>query len=163
MKESITYYFDMDGVLAKWNLGASLEEVARRGYFLHREPEPEIIVALIYMAKLGYDVRILSAAYEDDHSVHDKSLWLDIYGLADIPRVFVPYGKRKGDFVKEEGNILIDDFTKNLDEWQGIPVKFYNGINGTKGTYRGYAISNRMTASQIVTILRGIGQFNEVA
>lgn len=157
------FYFDMDGVLAKWNSGASLEEVAQRGYFLHREPEPSIMVAVLYMFRKGFDVTVLSAAFQDDHSVQEKSAWLDMYGLKGIPRIFVPYGQRKGDYVKEEGAILVDDFTKNLQEWDGIPVKFYNGINGTKGTYFGYSISNKMTASQIVTVLKGIAMFNEAA
>lgn len=37
-------------------------------------------------------------------------------------------------------NTLIDDFGKNLLEWNGIPVKFYNGINGHGGTKYEFSI-----------------------
>ena len=158
----MVYYFDSDGVLAKWNTQASFEEVLTRGYYLHREPEPVMMVTIKYMFLKGEDVRILTA-YPNEHSLYDKDRWFDLYGLKGIPRIYVPYGDRKGNYVKEEGAILIDDFTRNLNEWKGIPVKFYNGINGTKGTYFGYSISNKMTASQIVTVLKGIAMFNEAA
>lgn len=132
-------YVDMDGVLAKWNLNASLEDTYKKGYFLAREPEPNIIDAVKRLSMVGYDVSILSSAYSV-RACWEKQQWLQSKGLGFLPTLFVPYGDKKADYVDEDNAILIDDFGKNLLEWNGIPVKFYNGINGHGGTKYEFSI-----------------------
>lgn len=144
-------YVDMDGCLARWCEAATKAETHEHGYFLKREPETELIEAV----KGLYDVAILSAVYVDDHSCMEKRIWLRKYGLGKIPFIAVPYGSRKGDFIKNEADaILLDDFSKNLEEWQGIPVKFYNGINGKRKahTYR-YSLNSEMSSQQLMCAL----------
>lgn len=146
-----TIYIDMDGVLARWCETSTREDTHRHGYFLTREPEPAVIEA----ARVLSHASILSAVYEDDHSCTEKRIWLRAHGLGDIPFIAVPYGSRKGDFIKDEASaILLDDFSKNLEEWRGTPVKFYNGINGKKKahTYH-YSLSNDMSAQQLMCAL----------
>lgn len=135
----MTIYVDMDGVLAKWNSSASEEEVAARNYFLNREPEQTIIDAVAALAQEGYDVKILSAAYTV-RACWEKRQWLDQNGLAGVEAIFVPYGEPKSEYVDSENGILIDDFGKNLAEWNGTAIKFYNGINGRNGTQYRYRI-----------------------
>ncbi len=130
---NVTIYFDMDGVLARWNEKASLEEVNAPGYFLHREPEKEVFKLVHFLKNNNYDVRILTAVYENGYAESEKREWLKANGLDEIPITFVPYGDSKFKYVDmTKMNILVDDFKKNLEEWLlngGYPVKFYNGIN----------------------------------
>lgn len=173
MKNSnIHFFFDMDGVLAKWS-NVSVEETCEKGFFSTRDPEPCIIEALKQMQNHGYDVSILSSVYQDDHSSKDKVEWLDMMGLGLIPRIFVPYGEKKADYLegsKSEGgvNILVDDFSKNLREWVDtgehfVGIKFMNGINGTKGTWNGYLVSNKMTSAMLVNAITGIARAEAMA
>ena len=64
--------------------------------------------------------------------------------------------------------ILVDDFSKNLREWVDtgdnfIGIKFMNGINGTKGTWAGYLVSNKMSAAQLVNAITGIAKAEAAA
>ena len=60
------------------------------------------------------------------------------------------------------GDVLVDDFTKNLNEWQGVAVKLYNGINGTHGTWQGFSIHNKMTPDKMVSQLDGISMMESM-
>ena len=58
-------YFDMDGVLAKWDTTTSVEDTFRPGYFLAREKEEKVAKLIYLLQEEGYTVTILSAAYEE--------------------------------------------------------------------------------------------------
>ena len=150
-------YIDMDGTLAKWNTAASPEDTHRAGYFRNIAPEEKMKQLIFLLLENGYEVAILSAAYVNGTAKADKRYWLFRNGLSGIPRIFVPYGADKNRFVAADpGNILIDDYTENLRAWEAagyIPVKFYNGINGTRGTYRGLSIDRRMTPEEMYGIV----------
>lgn len=69
--------------------------------------------------------------------------------------IFTPCGACKADYVKTSGlNILIDDYTKNLLEWENqgrnfLGIKFDNGINGNIGKWknrRGIVLRKEMSA-----------------
>lgn len=145
-------YFDMDGVLAVWR-NVSVEETFTPGFFLSAYVDQKILMVIRMLMDTGYDVRILSIAY-NKRCRKEKRAWLNNVGLSKIKSVFVPYGRSKTDYVSEKNAILIDDFTKNLNEWQQcspsyVGVKYYNGINGTKGTWRGNYITFQMTPGKI--------------
>lgn len=159
--KTIVIYVDMDGVLAKWDQDASLEETYMPGFFLSRRPEYVMIEAVKCLVRLGMDVRILSSAYNNGHAAVEKASWLKEYGL-DIPRCFVPYGEKKADYIDQENiNILIDDYSKNLHQWKAegnIGFKFYNGINGNHGTWHGYSVNNKMGAEEIAIAISSIAK-----
>lgn len=173
MKE-VTYFFDMDGVLAKWDTSASEEETHQRGYFASRDLELSALALVRLLKDSGRKVKILSAVYEDDHSRKEKREWLDASGLSDVESVFVPYGEKKSSYVDEDFPVLVDDYSKNLREWEQeghLPVKFFNGINNQPkfkvvdnvvqveaDTWSGYSLDNRMSPAQMFTLLTAVAE-----
>lgn len=159
----MTIYIDMDGVLAKWNSKATVADTHKPGYFLNREEEPGIKDLIRYLTVKGYEVRILTAAYKDGTARTDKSRWLEDHGI-DVPVIFVPYGQNKADYATDKQNFLIDDYSKNLREWESagnIGIKYYNGINGNFGTWHGHSISHLMDAQKLCTIIENIVKTGE--
>lgn len=149
--------FDSDGVVAKWDTTASQEEIYAPDsrYFLFCEVEMNARNTIFNLVRAGMKVAIVTA-YPSWQAYLDKKFWFaaplegaytsdGIFvrgaGLPTIPVIGVPYGKRKGDFVDEMNAVLVDDYGKNLKEWQGIGIKFYNGINGHGGTHYDYSVS----------------------
>ena len=110
----------MDGVLAKWNSLASQEDTFEKGYFLNRKPDNKAIEYVQNLVNKGNDVCILSHAYQNGYASIEKREWLDNHGLENIPSIFVPYGVPKLD---------------------NIGIKYYNGINGNHGTWKGNSIN----------------------
>jgi len=141
-------FFDMDGVLATWNADASIEEVASPGYFSTREPMKNVCECCNYLCQNNdVTVYILSSAFNDNHSIKEKIIWaLKHTSIAVEHMIFVPYGAAKNTVLKDcyESDVLIDDYTRNLEEWHGKAIKLYNGINGTKGTWSNYSIIHSM-------------------
>lgn len=154
-------YMDMDGCLARWN-PVSVNETKKVGYFRNRIVEPNLVDLVRLMVLDGIEVNILSAAYQDDHSAADKKWWLQQIGLGMIPAIFVPYGKCKFDYIPEskKDNILIDDYSANLRDWEragNTGVKFRNQINGTRGTWTGLSIDWKMSSSDMFSYLKHSG------
>ncbi|MBP3280727.1 MAG: hypothetical protein J6M44_17410 [Butyrivibrio sp.] len=158
-----TVFIDYDGTLAYFLKDKSLEEVAQKGYTL-TVPMVESFCTAIDMLMnddelSGYDFRLLSAVL-NEYSVQDKKTMLTKrFGSAFAEKsVFVEYGMSKATYV-EGGNILLDDFSFNLHEWErfgGIGIKVYNGINGNNGTWRGYSVHSTATNNVIYATLKGI-------
>lgn len=155
-------YFDMDGVLAKWDVEKTQADTFEDGYFLEREIDPtaEILVRMLQTAK--HDVTILSSAYVTTNARQEKSEWLKRHHIT-APAIFVPYGMRKDSFVPNTCGvkILIDDYTKNLREWEEsdpshIGIKYRNGINGSAGTWTGLSISHDMSLESMMSMFKAI-------
>ncbi len=151
-------FIDMDGVLAKWCSSATIEQVTSTGYFLSRELEHVMKLAIDQLAAYpDISVYILSAVYQDDHSQTEKMSWLRNKEI-NIPErnwIFVPYGTNKSEYIRNNlglmpDDVLLDDYSENLRQWHGIAIKFRNGLNGTKGSWTGRrSVSYEMSASQI--------------
>lgn len=160
------YFIDMDGVLAVWNTGASIEEVASPGYFRNLMPMENCVRAVRDLIQNGKAIYILSSVFEDSHSINEKNKWLDQY-LPEIPhanRLFVPYSMKKHEFLEKEmenlkkDDVLLDDYTKNLQEWHGIGIKMLNGINNTNGTWRGYVVKSDMHHEKLAKQIEAIAE-----
>ena len=165
-------FIDMDGVIARWNEKASEEETHQKLYFLNREPEESSVELIKKLQKAGFLLCFLSSVYIDDHSIFEKNTWLDQRGFENIPRIFVPYGESKSDYIPKGKHILIDDYSKNLMQWieaGGIAIKFFNGINNRPKLtivdgvvevkldgWTGYSIDYRMTPQQMATIVSAV-------
>lgn len=138
-----TIYFDMDGVTAKWET-IPADKTKERGYFLNLTPEPCIVALINALRALGANVCMLSAVWSDI-AAEEKSIWLNKVFDENLNRIFVPYGANKADYISGgSGALLIDDYSPNLFKWAesgNLAIKFYNGINGKNGTWKGPSIN----------------------
>ena len=131
--KKVRIFFDMDGVLCKWDETSSVEDTFLPGYFLCREEQGNVKELILMLRSAGFDVAILSAVYTEGTAYKDKEQWLRIHGLSNVPKLFVPYGEDKSAYVDGKSvNILVDDFSQNLHAWEDAGftgIKFYNGVN----------------------------------
>ncbi len=162
-----TINVDMDGTLTEFEY-VMPEIWMSKGYFRRRPPQNSVIKAVKLLLKLGFDVKILSAVVDDDlgpERIREKNEWLDEY-LPEISkenRVFVPYGCNKSEYIDvHEDDILLDDYSKNLHSWKGIGIKVKNGLNGTKGSWKGYEVSTRQTPAAIANTIASIASYRPV-
>lgn len=135
----------MDGTLAKWN-NVSFEELFKEGYYRNLEPNLNVVKTINRMLENGENIYILSAyLLESKYAKKEKEEWLQEYipNLRKENYILIPYGENKVNFMEKsitEDDILLDDYTKNLEDWTmhgGTAVKLLNGINHTKGTWHG--------------------------
>ena len=147
------FFIDMDGVLAEWETSA---DYTQKGYYATRPPIQNMVNAVKQMILQKKEVYILSAVLQDDHSASDKHVWLcNMFGnlLPMERRIFVPYGACKADYVRKLGtgrNVLIDDYNLNLTSWNGVPIKFLNGINGGSHEWKGDTIHYQSYPADII-------------
>lgn len=148
-------FFDMDGTLSQWE-DNPIEVVAKPGYFYNRKPVLTMVDALRKIQNQGsYEVYVLSSVFVDDHSVNEKIAWNALYtGVPKSHQIYVPYGQDKQDYLAQfspvnNWDILVDDFSYNLHQWKGKGIKVYNGVNGTKGSWKGAAVRNSFSADMI--------------
>lgn len=169
----INVYVDMDGVQAIYGLGDSIEEMSKVGYFRNRPVQKNVID---FIKKLSEDdrfnVAILSAVFDDDHSKEEKRQWLIENGLGGVNAIFTPCGACKAYYITTSGlNILIDDYSKNLFEWESqgknfLGIKFDNGINGNSGKWKshgGFVLKKEMSAEAMCWFMGVVAEMMEAA
>ena len=130
----MTYYFDMDGVLADFH--STYTERAQafsRDYLANLAPFGENVKTVRNLIAHGEKVYILTKAANEDAKA-GKIDWLAKY----IPEItaeqficIVGYG-RKVDYIREAG-ILVDDDIKNIRQW-------------VKGGFEGYLVETKGAA-----------------
>lgn len=169
----INIYVDMDGVQAVYGVGDSVEKMSEVGYFRNR-PAQENVIEFIkkISADERFNVAILSAVFDDDHSKEEKKQWLIENGLGGVDVIFTPCGACKADYVETSGlNILIDDYSKNLIEWENQGknfrgIKFDNGINGNTGKWKsrkGIVLKKEMSAEDMCWMMRIVADMIKAA
>lgn len=157
-------FFDIDGVLAEFREGSSMEEMLGEGYFLDLAPQSEVIEALERLAAApGFEVHTLSSVLsESRYALNEKKLWLcrHVRSVREgrVSCEFLPCGVSKRSAVPggvRPGDILIDDYNVNLRDWQksAIAVKLLNGINHRHGSWKGLTAGR--DASEIVRVVMG--------
>ena len=170
-------FFDMDGTLAEWrNITFSadikrpedIEEAVKKlneilltpGYFRSLLPYENVVEAVKILIGGGFNVHIASCAmnHEDKNGPAGEKLdWISSY-IPELPREnihIIPNGADKAKFLGiSEGDVLVDDYTKNLSEWErsgGVSVKLLNDVNEKKGTWSGRAVSYSTAPEKIAT------------
>lgn len=139
-QKKVVIYFDLDGVLNEFE-EATPEEIDAPGFCLSRRPQWKAIELLLFLWNEGYDVRILTATYQNGYAEAEKRQWVKHYGMRSIPVICVPYGDDKFHYVDKDClNILIDDYSHNLFKWESqkdcVAIKWRNSINGTTGSWK---------------------------
>lgn len=173
-------FVDMDGTLAEWrnidvNIecleqadAASIEEYMNQilylpNYFSSLSPHEEVVNAVKSLVReKAFDVYVLSCVLPDKDGVSpsdQKHQWLNKF-LPEVDmehRIFVPNGEDKKLHLPggiKQGDILLDDYTKNLLQWEesgiGTGVKVLNYVNSTKGKWNGSMISCKEFSDRIV-------------
>ena len=162
MNRNITYYFDLVGTLTEYRTDVPIEEMFEPGYYERLASHNGMVKVLEDMTREGYNVRVIASYYEKGDGKAEMTAWLKNHRLGNVPVVFVPYGKDKTDFVEPGGlAVLVDDYTYELTNWRKagyLAFKYYNGINGTKGTWKGYSVDRRMSADKIRTAITAIAE-----
>lgn len=167
-KELITipsFNFDQDGTLNKWRW-LPLEEVRKEGYFRTTEAYETTIDASRILKSLDFTVKTYGAVWMDDgHSLSDKDWWMDRHcsHIEKKDRIYVPCGSVKADYFESfygrpicSQDILIDDLSDNLREWEaagGTGVKIRTPENGSHGTWKGYSFNCTDDAESIALYL----------
>ncbi len=161
-------FVDMDGTLAVFKPVDEMETLYEEGYFKTLEPQRNVVEAVRQIIKNHpeIEVNILSAYLTDSsYALKEKNEWLDRY-LPEIDRehrIFMPCGTDKKEAIKDgirSNDFLLDDYTKNLNEWQppARGIKLLNSINHTRGSWPHdrirYDRNPAELAQGIVTVMR---------
>lgn len=144
-------FVDMDGTLAVFNPVTRLETLYEKGYFRNLAPHENVVEAVRLLAKRTdlLEVYILSSHLSDSpYALEEKNAWLDQH-LPEIDpahRIFPPCGVDKKAYVPDgirDSDTLLDDYTHNLLLWSppAKGMKLLNGINHTRGTWKGDSIT----------------------
>ena len=141
------YFFDMDGVLFKFdNTLTTLEPLYEEGYFRNLPPHRLAVHCLQELLTEAPDqIYILSHYIDSPFAEREKREVLqELFPSLDPHNVIlVPYGENKTDHVPlrvKENDFLIDDYNQNLVCWRdagGYAIKFVNDINDRHGSWKG--------------------------
>ncbi len=158
-------FVDMDGTLANFHSEVRyLERMFEKGFFENLKPYQNMVDAInmLLVYPESYEVFILSACVDGEppYCQEEKNKWIDKY-LPDIDsehRIFTKMGVPKSEYIEggiTTKDVLIDDYNKNLEEWQvfgGKAIKCKNDINhrGLVGPlWSGEIIDNQSLATMI--------------
>ena len=156
-------FVDMDGTLAEFRKVTALEELYERGYFSGLRPQENVVTAIRRLARdPSVQVYVLSAVLFDSHyALDEKNAWLNRYlpELGQEQRIFVPCGESKALYISSHlcpEDILLDDYTVNLEDWRmhgGTGIKLLNGINHTRRSWDGARLSMARLPGQLADAL----------
>ena len=126
-------FLDLDGTLAKFNVRNALKRFDNEKGFFAKLGAYKNIEKINEMAKAG-NVYIISAS-PNEQADNDKMIWIKKY----LPNVKIEnivlcrLGENKAKIIENKYNIkidknciLLDDYTKNLTEWEtvgGVGIK----------------------------------------
>lgn len=146
-------FLDLDGTLARFNVKNALQRFAtEKGFFANLKAYKNI-EEINELAK-GGNVYIISAS-PNLQADEDKMKWINEY-LFNVPSeniVICRVGENKAEVIKSKLNIIIDkttvlldDYTKNLVEWEsagGVGIKRLTKVaDNSTGKWKGLAIRN---------------------
>ena len=156
-------FLDLDGTLARFNVRNALTRFDNEIGFFAKLLAYKNIEEINEMTKIG-NVYIISAS-PNKQADQDKMKWVNKY-LPSMPLkniVFCRIGENKAEIIKEKvgvdikGNILLDDYTKNLEQWEsagGVGIKRLTSVaDNSTGKWKGLAIRNLRELKGAVTLV----------
>ena len=165
----VNLFLDMDGTLAKFYANPNyMEKMFEPNYFANLKPYAIVNTVKEIIKEMPIvKVMVLSACVDTDYCEEEKEIWLD-HHLPEIPqenRAFCKVGEDKTDLAKllvgkDDINILLDDYSVNLEQWKAqgwIAIKFVNGINDKKGNDYPLKVKSGKQLKELITkiILKG--------
>ena len=145
-------FLDMDGTLARFNVRNALNRFENERGFFANLLAYKGIEKINEMAKNG-NVYIISAS-PNKQADNDKMEWIEKY-LNNVPienRLICRCGDNKALFLKNKGITidntcyLLDDYTKNLTEWEevgGIGIKRITKVaDNSRKLWKGLEVKN---------------------
>ena len=138
LQERTKIYIDMDGTIARFHdENLYLERMFEKGFFNDLKPFENAVSAIEQLVNDSTAEIFILSATVNSCSLDEKQKWLDRY-LPNIDkehRIFTSLNVPKSEAIGHrltDKDILIDDYNKNLLEWQkagGTSVKAKNNIN----------------------------------
>lgn len=165
----VNLFLDMDGTLAKFYANPNyMEKMFEPNYFANLKPYAIVDTIKEIIKEMPIvKVMVLSACVDTEYCEEEKEIWLDHY-LPEIPqenRAFCKVGEDKTDLArllvgKDDINILLDDYSVNLEQWKAqgwIAIKFVNGINDKQGKDYPLKVKSGKQLKELITkiILNG--------
>lgn len=146
-------FVDMDGTVANFfEQEDCLERMYEENFFRNLKPL-HFADFINEMATYDQDnVYILSACVDTEYCMQEKRDWIDehIPFIKEENIILCKVGQNKAEVVEllldielTKEDILYDDYTQNLEEWEwagGHGIKALNGINHTSGKWKGEII-----------------------
>lgn len=157
-------FIDLDGTVAKFNVRNALEKFDKEKGFFAKLGAYVNIEVINELAKSN-QVFVISAS-PNEQADKDKLTWIDKF-LPNLPKAnicFCRLGKNKAKEIKKNFNIqinkeciLLDDYTKNLVEWEsvgGVGIKRLTSVADNKsGKWKGLAIRNLRELKGALTLV----------
>ena len=127
-------FVDMDGTVAEWKAAEEFEDLYEKGYFASLKPYQNVVdaIRLIFQHTAIVEIYTLSAVLPDStYSIPEKMEWLDRHMpfISHDHRLFIHNGTEKMAAVPggvQPGDVLLDDYTLNLDQWAKVRKKQSN-------------------------------------
>lgn len=130
-------FVDMDGTIARFHDDPDcLIHMYVSGFFYGLKPYGNVVDGLRCFIKKNrsVEVAVLTSVIGTKCCPDEKAKWLGKY-LPEVSNlIFVPQGKRKSSCIPMlcRNDILLDDYNKNLAEWEadgGASIKLVNHVN----------------------------------
>ena len=149
----VKIFLDLDGTIARFNVRNALQRFENEiGFFRNLKPYVNIS-SINNLAKSG-NVYIISASPNTQADI-DKITWITKF-LPDLPMeniCFCRLGQNKAqeiervlDIKVDKTCVLLDDYTKNLTEWEsvgGVGIKRLTSVaDNSRGLWKGLTIRN---------------------
>lgn len=163
----IKLFLDLDGTLAKFNSKRNaLERFDKEeGFFADLKPYKYIEFVNELATRDNIEVFIISAT-PNEQADKDKMIWIKKYlnNVKDTNICFSRLGQNKAQVIKERLNItidkdcvLLDDYSKNLFEWQnlnGIGIKRITKLaDNSRKLWKGYCLKDLRTLEVLLNTI----------
>lgn len=154
-------FLDMDGTIARFNVRNALTRFDNEKGFFAKLLAYKGIAQINEMAKAG-NVYIISAS-PNEQADRDKIEWLNQYlpALKIENVVLCRLGENKAEIIKSQLNIeidnetyLLDDYTKNLIEWEsagGVGIKRLTSVSdNSRGLWKGLTLKDLCKLGELI-------------
>lgn len=154
-------FLDLDGTLARFNVKNALQRFDNEIGFFAKLLAYKGIKEINKMAENG-NVYIISASPNEQADL-DKMTWINKYlpALQKSNIVLCRLGENKAKIIESQLNIIIDkdtylldDYTKNLTEWEsagGVGIKRLTSVaDNSRGLWQGLTLKNLIELESLV-------------